>query len=537
MGWQESNLGWFSKGDQTQETRLGTIVKDSGGPNAERGPVLSERRPIPIGSDLNQPKRWAQVGSGPEAVLEEVSLNQPIARNKGNESLENRRLLDCKIASYGRSLEGEHLVIWESEEARSSWEKAIPSATDKALAEEAMRYDSGLRLEREGGCGSFHLISYSFDRTPVGESFDHSGVLEESNDVGPGMDDKGCWDMVEFNKDLNLVRGWSGTQRGQNFKKPEERKRIDGKKAAWPKENEGRLWEGSSVCKESSGKVLRLVHSEPNVGKGWEEENWEESELAKFREEAEGWNDSRRGSVYGGQMKLRILSWNVRGVNDSAKRKVIKAMIRSQRVDMFCLQETKIQSMTEGLVRSLGTGRFLNWGTMDAQGTAGGILICWDKRTLELMELEVGCFSISCRMRNVEDGRVWMFTGVYGPFSKEEREWMWEELGAIRGIWEDPWCIGGDFNVTLSLRERSNQGRLTSAMRRFAQVVDELELIDLPLQGGMLTWSGGRNNQAWARLDRFLVTQGWLDHFNEVVQCRLPRPTSDHFPIVLMGEG
>ncbi|RVW46014.1 hypothetical protein CK203_068568 [Vitis vinifera] len=47
-------------------------------------------------------------------------------------------------------------------------------------------------------------------------------------------------------------------------------------------ENEGRLWEGSSVCKESSGKVLRLVHSVPNVGKGWEEENWEESELAKF---------------------------------------------------------------------------------------------------------------------------------------------------------------------------------------------------------------------------------------------------------------
>ena len=70
-----------------------------------------------------------------------------------------------------------------------------------------MRYDSGLRLERERGCGSVHLISYSFDRTPVGESFDHSGVLEESNDVGPRMDDKGCWDMVEFNKDPNLVRG------------------------------------------------------------------------------------------------------------------------------------------------------------------------------------------------------------------------------------------------------------------------------------------------------------------------------------------
>ena len=59
-------------------------------------------------------------------------------------------------------------------------------------------------------------------------------------------------------------------------------------------------------------------------------------------------------------MKLRLLSWNVRGANDSSKRKVIKALIRNQRVDLFCLQETKIQSMSEGVVRSLGSGRFLD---------------------------------------------------------------------------------------------------------------------------------------------------------------------------------
>ena len=47
-------------------------------------------------------------------------------------------------------------------------------------------------------------------------------------------------------------------------------------------------------------------------------------------------------------MKLRILSWNVQGANDSSERKVIKAMIRSQRADLFCLQETKVQAMTEG---------------------------------------------------------------------------------------------------------------------------------------------------------------------------------------------
>ena len=37
--------------------------------------------------------------------------------------------------------------------------------------------------------------------------------------------------------------------------------------------------------------------------------------------------------------------------------------------------------------------------------------------------------------------------GVYGPLSREGRYSFWEELGAIRGLWENSWCIGGDFNV------------------------------------------------------------------------------------------
>ena len=52
-------------------------------------------------------------------------------------------------------------------------------------------------------------------------------------------------------------------------------------------------------------------------------------------------------------MRLRILSWNVRGVNDRDKRKLIKNVIKTQKVDLVCLQETKTQEMTHGIVRSL----------------------------------------------------------------------------------------------------------------------------------------------------------------------------------------
>ncbi|RVX23170.1 hypothetical protein CK203_000043 [Vitis vinifera] len=114
------------------------------------------------------------------------------------------------------------------------------------------------------------------------------------------------------------------------------------------------------------------------VNNGSIEESGEELCLASampLEEEAERYNARKRVPDFGCPMKLRLLSWNVREANDSSKRKVIKAMIRSQRVDLFCIQEMKIQTMSEGVVRSLGSGRFLDWGAMGAQGSAGGILI------------------------------------------------------------------------------------------------------------------------------------------------------------------
>ena len=156
-------------------------------------------------------------------------------------------------------------------------------------------------------------------------------------------------------------------------------------------------------------------------------------------------------------MKLKILSWNVRGANDRNKRKVVKALIRSQKVDVVCLQETKIQEMSQGVIHNLGGGRFLGWGAVNARGAAGGVVVFWDKRVLELVGLEVGIFSISCRFKNCEDGFTWFFTGVYGPTLKSYREPFWEELGVIRGLWSDPWCIGGDFNVIRFPSERSRE--------------------------------------------------------------------------------
>ncbi|KAJ9704077.1 hypothetical protein PVL29_005385 [Vitis rotundifolia] len=180
-------------------------------------------------------------------------------------------------------------------------------------------------------------------------------------------------------------------------------------------------------------------------------------------------------------MKIRILSWNVRGANDKEKRQVIKSVIKSNKVDVVCLQETKIKEMSMGIVRSLGVGRFLEWRAINSRGAAGGVLVFWDNRLIQLLEVEEGMFTVSCRFKNCEDGLRWVFIGVYGPVNSRDREAFWEELGSIKGLWSDPWCVGGDFNAIRYPEERSRGRGLSTSMRRFTEVVEDLELRDYPL--------------------------------------------------------
>ena len=79
---------------------------------------------------------------------------------------------------------------------------------------------------------------------------------------------------------------------------------------------------------------------------------------------------------------------------------------------MVCLQETKIKEMSTRLVQSLGVGRNIEWRAVNSRGAAGGILVFWDNRVVELVGWEQGVFSISCRFKNCVDGVVWVFTGV-----------------------------------------------------------------------------------------------------------------------------
>nr|XP_009603407.1 exodeoxyribonuclease-like [Nicotiana tomentosiformis] len=172
-------------------------------------------------------------------------------------------------------------------------------------------------------------------------------------------------------------------------------------------------------------------------------------------------------------MKTKNLSWNVNGLKGNRKWDIIKSLIRDWKPDILCLQETKIEDWNGILARQFWGNRWVEWAELKASDTRGGIVTMWDKRHWNCIEIQHGIHSIS---------------GVYGPHTNLEREEIWHELGAVRGLSDEQWVIGGDFSVCRFESERHNYVRRSRAMRGFTDVIQDLCLVDLPLQGAYFTW-------------------------------------------------
>ena len=91
-------------------------------------------------------------------------------------------------------------------------------------------------------------------------------------------------------------------------------------------------------------------------------------------------------------MNLKLLSWNVRGLNEVDKRLQIHNLLRSWKVDIVCLQETKLEWITRGIVRSIWGCPYVDWLYLGSDGASRGILLMWDRPVMEKVEERWGIF-------------------------------------------------------------------------------------------------------------------------------------------------
>lgn len=64
-------------------------------------------------------------------------------------------------------------------------------------------------------------------------------------------------------------------------------------------------------------------------------------------------------------------------------------------------------------------------------------------------------------------------------------------------------------------------------MEDFSSLIDELEVVDIPLVGNMFTWCGSYG-RAKSRLDRFVASGGIISRWNNLGQVTKLRNISNH---------
>jgi hypothetical protein len=76
------------------------------------------------------------------------------------------------------------------------------------------------------------------------------------------------------------------------------------------------------------------------------------------------------------QHNCKILSWNVRGLNEVVRRDSVQELVRDTGSTIVCLQETKLATIDDAtILRTLGQNFLNNTAVLPANGSRGGILL------------------------------------------------------------------------------------------------------------------------------------------------------------------
>ncbi len=231
---------------------------------------------------------------------------------------------------------------------------------------------------------------------------------------------------------------------------------------------------------------------------------------------------------------FRFLSWNVRGLNGPDKCKSVKLFLKGCKCGVICLQETKLSSISKDKFFSFCGFHLREFRVMNAGGSRGGLITAWNPSLFECVDGWTGRFTINSVLKRRMDGAIFMISNIYGPTSGAvDRGAFFQELREIGSRRQGAWALMGDFNITLSTSDKNGPPSRTADILRFREVVNDLEVMDLPIYNKRFTWTNGRPAPTLVRLDRAFISREWQLWFLRSTLRALPRPRSDHNPILL----
>jgi exonuclease III len=227
-----------------------------------------------------------------------------------------------------------------------------------------------------------------------------------------------------------------------------------------------------------------------------------------------------------------VTCWNVRGLNNSAKRKAVKEFLDSVRPNIVCLQETKLEVVDAFLLMQCCGLSLDGFAYLPAEEKRGGIILAWDTTVLHIDHIQWDANFITGPVHPMA-GVEWWIIVVYGPQGDELKTQFLADLVARRVVCLGPWMVLRDFNMILRASEKSNTNLNRNMMNRFRAFVDNNELKELYMHGRRFTWTNERDVPTLTKIDRVSVSVDWELARPDYLLQVLSMGVSDHAPFHL----
>jgi exonuclease III len=144
--------------------------------------------------------------------------------------------------------------------------------------------------------------------------------------------------------------------------------------------------------------------------------------------------------------------WNVRGLNKEGRIQCFADFVKDNKLDFVGLQETKKENFNDSFLSYIN--KDFSWQILPAKGTAGGILVGFNNRKLDVLACMKGEFCVSVMVKKCSNHFVWRLIVVYGSPYEEGKLGFIQELETFLDNWEGPTVIGGDFNLVSSCKDK-----------------------------------------------------------------------------------
>jgi exonuclease III len=119
--------------------------------------------------------------------------------------------------------------------------------------------------------------------------------------------------------------------------------------------------------------------------------------------------------------KMKVITWNIRGLNNPRKQRILKNKLKVEKPDICFIQETKCTS--EKMVQiSKANWNIYNVLNIDSQNVVGGILTLWNPQKVEFLSAEATKHYLSVIMQVIGSPERVMCTNVYGPQLLEDKK-------------------------------------------------------------------------------------------------------------------